>query len=501
MKKFLLFCWVIGAIARAQGQVLCDLEFASEAMLTDLDSLEAKLKESHVGPFHYCTESAWQNAVLWARHQCQDSLSYRDFTGVLGQLLQTLQDSHTSLQFGTLVGRIRRERPGRIPLQFAKDDNGVFIRRTMYPDEWSSTEVRGKALPAPGSYVVSIGGMPVDSITTIIDRYSLREGNSSNGTQAITAALMANLLPMVVPVGEELSMTTRIGGDTVQTRTPLLDRKAMKAAMRSQGEQFSRQMNLSFISNPTVFAAVLEVPSFSAGSARKFHRDLRRSFRAIEREEIHHLILDLRDNTGGSSGRMESLMRYILPDSVAIPKAVVVKQSPLARAAWKRKPTWWRKLIYRRYARKSTEMRKYLEIAEMPDGTIDTLLYTPKPPFRKFHFDGEVALLINGLSGSASVSFAGIFRHLQRGPILGTPCLGPENGTWGNASKYVLPNTGAVVQISTIRFDPWGDLSPKRKSLLPDYRVVDSASDVLQLLSGEGWDACTDAAMRTFESR
>ena len=112
-------------------------------------------------------------------------------------------------------------------------------------------------------------------------------------------------------------------------------------------------------------------------------------------------------------------------------------------------------------------------MATMPVGAVDTLFFPRKHPSVTRH-RGPVALLIDGESASASVSFAGAFQDHEQGPVFGEACMGPSNGTMGNPCLRRLPISGVFVSLSTAMYmaQPGGDWA-QSKPIQPDILVPD----------------------------
>jgi C-terminal processing protease CtpA/Prc len=97
----------------------------------------------------------------------------------------------------------------------------------------------------------------------------------------------------------------------------------------------------------------------------------------------------------------------------------------------------------------SPDARYIYRMATLPEGQTDTLTFGRQRVVNGEVFKGAVALIIDGESASATVSFAGAFQDTRRGPIFGEPCLGPSLGTMGNPHLKVLPDSRIVVSLST----------------------------------------------------
>jgi C-terminal processing protease CtpA/Prc len=146
----------------------------------------------------------------------------------------------------------------------------------------------------------------------------------------------------------------------------------------------------------------------------------------------------------------------------------------------------------RAFFKRNPDVRNYLKMMDLPLGESDTIYYAQSEPFPKHKFKGQVYLLIDGRSGSASVNLASGFKANKLGTMCGESCLGPLSGTWGNPAGFRLPNSGLNVYISTIRFnanDEFGtDPSPINPDIEIDFTPADIAEGVdpvLEFIRGE----------------
>jgi C-terminal processing protease CtpA/Prc len=87
---------------------------------------------------------------------------------------------------------------------------------------------------------------------------------------------------------------------------------------------------------------------------------------------------------------------------------------------------------------------------------------------------------MNGLSGSGSVVFSGIFAKKQWGEILGEPCLGPVTGTWGNPVPVQLENTGVAVFIASMRFNVDNTFTVDPKPVKPTVFIYETPLDLYE---------------------
>jgi C-terminal processing protease CtpA/Prc len=65
----------------------------------------------------------------------------------------------------------------------------------------------------------------------------------------------------------------------------------------------------------------------------------------------------------------------------------------------------------------------------------------PITPKKRLNYAGPVVMVLDGLSASASVSFAAWFVRSGRGKTIGEPPMGGISGTFGNPVRLTLPSS------------------------------------------------------------
>jgi hypothetical protein len=114
-------------------------------------------------------------------------------------------------------------------------------------------------------------------------------------------------------------------------------------------------------------------------------------------------------------------------------------------------------------------------------GTISKINYSENPENEYNQtYNGKCTLILNGLSMSASVLFAGWFKNADRGQIVGSPCLGSMIGSFGSNVNLNLQRTGLPVMISTIKFNPMFSKENKDQPIILDQNIQYSVKDIIK---------------------
>jgi hypothetical protein len=81
---------------------------------------------------------------------------------------------------------------------------------------------------------------------------------------------------------------------------------------------------------------------------------------------------------------------------------------------------------------------------------------------------------------SASVLFAAWFKHIERGAILGTPCMGGMGGTFGNPAIISLDNSKIDVMVATLKFTPFHVKDRILLPISPDVLIKATREDIIE---------------------
>lgn len=468
----------------AMGAILCWTAGTTSVAQDDLDSLDRWVRSMHPDPFIRCGEQAWLDA-LDATREAWMGASHAEHVRQTNALLQTLQDSHTAVSTYDWIWDVEWQH-GTLPIRWAIEGRALWVLDSGVPD--LPEEVR----------VLALNGMDAEDVVNASLQLSTLEGPSHAATSRTAAhnvtswALASSdrdtlTVTWVDPLtglpttAEFPTIPWRKAGRAwsgISTRRPVVDwtfpdgthltprdnrRVAREDARLAEAGRVRR------VTTQWNGAATLKITSFSDGSWRAYHKRLRRGFEELERWDCP-LVLDLRGNPGGQSPRMEALWRHLAHTPRHLPYALVAKQSDITARANGKHYRRLRKRWVDKNLDRSTDARYIYTMATLPLGETDTLWF-PKQRVNDQRFRGPLAVLMDGESASASVSFAGAIQSAQRGLLVGESCMGPANGTMGNPYLRVLPRSGIAVSISTAVYmaqpcKNWSATTPVQADLL-----------------------------------
>ncbi len=203
-------------------------------------------------------------------------------------------------------------------------------------------------------------------------------------------------------------------------------------------------------------------------SGNNLHSFFKRSFKAIEKAKLQHLVIDVRSNGGGEASNSTLLTQYLSDHSFIIADSLyAIKRSSRYRDYIKFQPMYW--LTANLITRKRADGKFHF-------GYFERHRFKP---FKKHHFNGNIYILTGGNSFSATTLFVQELKGQRNVKIIGEETGG---GGYGNSAwiipKLTLPYSKLRVSIPKFRLVMRKELVKEGRGVMPDIYAAPTVEDI-----------------------
>ena len=239
----------------------------------------------------------------------------------------------------------------------------------------------------------------------------------------------------------------------------------------------SYNRNFRFLDQDSTIA-YMKIQSFSKHFSDRFYKE---SFQKLKRAASSYLILDIRNNYGGSLYEINNLYSYLAPEPF-----ILIKPAQLASTATPLKTNYFRKSNVFQFITKTLLYPGYFfsQLFSSYKGKDGIAYYkmkeskSTKP--KNDAFKGKVYVLVNGGSFSASSVISSKLKYDKRVTLVGEETGGANDGTVAGFYSYQkLPNTGIELPIGLLLIQPNIDFTNTQKGVIPDIEITQNMQDIL----------------------
>jgi len=257
--------------------------------------------------------------------------------------------------------------------------------------------------------------------------------------------------------------------------------KTKKKAGRKRGYVPSRDYylrNFDFVGKDNS-VAYLKILGFGQGNHKKFYKE---TFAKIDSAQCENLIIDLRDNGGGSLDEIENLYAYLaLKPFKFINKAETKTRIPATKAMFSKRGVGLLEGTFRILAAPGLLVYDLLHFKKENGKRYYKLTKSKLQKPHKTNFKGKIYVLTNGYSFSASSVLATNLRGTARAFFVGEETGGAYNGTVAGQSKYVtLPNSKVRMKFGMLQVESPYQIDPNGYGIKPDVEIIPTQKDRLQ---------------------
>ncbi|EAY27138.1 S41 family peptidase [Microscilla marina] len=429
-------CLLIAGFAPlwAQNEETYDVahRYSVAELKEDFKLVRKVLQQAHPGVYWYTKPEIFKQKFDSTYLQLNQAMTEVEFYRFLSPLVALANCGHTVLD----PSEEYQNQGKRFPLDIKFVDDKVYLLYNYSED--STLQMGSELLEIEGQPIKKIVAKLLPAISSDahneIFKYGTLEEDFQNYYDLFIGKPDTFLLKCRSPQGK--IFTTKVAASD----DPMLKRYHKRSAIEV-GTYPLRYKEIDSLST-----AVMKITSFYPTEIKeggqRFSRYLRRSFKKIHRHKIQNLVIDLRNNAGGEMLYANGLFAYLYGEPyMFLDRIEVATNKPLDFLKY----TNWDKI--------DIHDTKYLE-EQAQDSTIkkDGVNYVVKTnyydfleiqyPRRKRVFKGNVYVLMNRKSYSATCLFASLLYSTERATFIGEEAGGGAQGLNGGTFLDVtLPHT------------------------------------------------------------
>lgn len=317
---FILFTAFISASGLAQPKL--DSLFYRSDLIADLESLKQELLKSHPNPFEFCEESYFNKVYEASTYALDERTSLAEYSLIVANLLNTLRDSHTAIDYAQLQDLQMANGGYYLPIGIERVVDSRL--RLLVKRDWE-TKI------TPGSELLSVNGVDCELLFKHAMNYACIEGDADEAKKAVATSILMICAGLKNPFRAQNSVRVVDfhSGDTIDVELKGYTRKEFyRERYRREMEEQPYPVQLDIDDEHNL--AILKISTFAPAGSGKFKKRIRECFNQVLEGNYGNLIIDLRNNGGGSSAMVEYLYSFLDTAGYNTPSNVIGRNSTLA---------------------------------------------------------------------------------------------------------------------------------------------------------------------------
>jgi C-terminal processing protease CtpA/Prc len=452
MKKvtFILFILLINTVGNSLfGQTKL---LNKDSLLSEIDILFSSIDEIHPDMYSTLAKSDFDNELALLKSSIKKDMNVFDYYKLIAPLVSKLGDGHTGVYFS----KENLKDPNLLffpfPVEISYKDSTVTTTRDL---------TKSKETIPIGATILSINNKPAKKLIAEMMTYISAERDFYKMavlkyyfTLLLYVSLQTDEYQIEYVYNDEERHKIKVKGISYFDRF----------GQPSQKENKQKVKNYSFIKIPENNIGIIDFRSFSDLNSFKVFLDS--TFSIIRNDSIENLIIDTRENSGGSSSLGDELFQYISPVPFRQYGKTSVKISDLQKEYYKKN-----------YGQKS-KSKNGIKIYDN--------LKLIKLRKNKLHYNGNLYLLISHLTFSSASNFSWAFKYFEMGTVVGEE-TGGMSVSFGDAIKQKLPYSNLDFIASYKRFTLYGATEKNIHGTIPDYEIrsKDALNFTIELIKKE----------------
>ncbi|MCL2073190.1 MAG: S41 family peptidase [Marinilabiliaceae bacterium] len=443
------------------------INLTKQEALEDINILTNAIEEGYPGLFDYFTIEDWKNMIVNMKNEVSDNMEIYNFWEIIYyKILNKLRDNHIGISACPTIDRQPSYIIGGISFGFLNDSLVITRTSSRFKDYW-------------GKRILEINGISADSIKQIvISKIPKIDGY-------VQSHLDCELLLWTWFKFDEITENSnheykvKFSNDSVVFFPSSNEKNSLHCAPSKHNLLNFYRHNTDSVTLSTLSDSIayMGINSFFLNDLEM--EKIRIFIKDAQEKSIGHIIIDLRNNSGGDERICAQLFSYFAQKPFIMHEYMHVKKKT--------------DFDFFSYCTNYSESLPNLFPEFEPISSKEGYFYFNNDTIRpdvNINFKGNLYVITNERSLSASTDFAGLVHKHNRGVIIGR-----ETGNTYrqmNALKFahlLLPNSQIQITIPLVKivFDGEDNKIPFGRGVIPHYPINFSLEEI--------WSICPDTMM------
>lgn len=440
MKELVLGCLCLFS-------ALCNAQLLTpEQQQQDVEQAVKSLKKYNKGLYLFLPEQEFKTIIEEINQNLYQERSPIDFYRLIAPMVLPIKERHVQFKHFHKKSSIAKdfEAGNRLFFPFAityQTDTSAYIIRNVSQD--STIQLPSKLL--------AINNLPIADVRDSIAQYIPLDYDTYTWQNFEISAAFPQLYHFFVDTTSVFTITIEDSLQQVQQKTITgVSKKEYKTTIIKQSKEIyaskQRPAPFRYKMYDSLSIGYLDINTFAENKVKvennryKYKKVVDEFFQSVHQKNIDHVIIDVRNNTGGSVSNVKYLLSYFQP---------FTEQTPFYST---QKDSWL-------FGEKTKEQSTYKQ--------------------REPHFSGKVYILTNGGSYSASVLTSMFAKIYNQAMIVGEEPGGRPSGTTAGSFKTIkLKHSKIVLSIPRAVFTY---NHAEQLSLSPDIEINPHIDDYFSL--------------------
>lgn len=437
----------------------------------DLAVLKEVFEANHPSLYWYTEKDSVDYYFNETMQSISDSMTESEFKNRVAWFVSKIKCGHTSVRpSDAYEDYLEVHRPPRFPLLIKSWNDSLILLGSLNKQD---------TLLKRGTVITSIENYDNHVLLDSMFRFISTDGNGNNFKSQAVSANFPLFYSFAFPLKDSFSICyiDTLGNEKqtyVQLNKPVKD--TTNKEKKKQEEEFSRpsrreikkfilasKRNISYDYDNNI--AYMRLATFSGGNLRSFFKN---TFEELHENKISNLVIDLRENSGGSINMDILLTRYLKdkPFHVADTAAAVNRNISFGK--------YIKPCFPYRMAMKFATVKK--EDGKYHFRQLENHKYKP---FTNDHFNDHIYIIQGGYTFSAAAMFVLQLKGQQNVTVVGEETGGGNYGTSAvHLPDIILPNSKVRVVLPLYRLVFDSTQAKNEKGIQPDVYVAPSSVDI-----------------------